>query len=258
MSTASPPGAARTRSPAALLAYYDGRLAAHGDTARGAGWPNEADRQRRFAVMRDLAWQRGPLGRLCDVGCGTGAFLDHLQATGAAPAHYLGLDLSEAAIGLARRRHAAACAAGTAAFRAADLLSTPPAERVDHVVANGLFTVRHTLSEAEMWGFMTACLTAMWAMTGTAMAFNVMSAVVDWRRDDLFHVEADRLLAFLHRLAGRRVILRADYDLYEYTAYVYRAPVGARGTDPGTGGAAGGAAGAGPGHAAAPAAEDGR
>jgi hypothetical protein len=112
----------------------------------------------------------------------------------------------------------------------ADLLRDPPAGHFDHVVANGLFTVRAGLSEARMWDFMTACVAAMWAMTGRAMAFNVMSAVVDWRRDDLFHVEADRLLAFLYRLGGgRRVILRADYDLYEYMAYVYRDPVAGRG-----------------------------
>lgn len=223
------PAARPDASPDALRAYYDAHLQRHGDTARGAAWPDEAGRSLRFAVMRDLVWQRGAPGSLCDVGCGTGAFLTHLQAAGAAPTRYLGLDVSAAAIALARQRHGAALRAGGVEFAQADLLRAPPPGRFDHVVANGLFTVRATLSEAEMWAFMTACLRAMWALTGTAMAFNVMSAVVDWRRDDLFHVEADRLLAFLHGLAGRRVILRADYDLYEYTAYVYRQPVGLRG-----------------------------
>ena len=227
---ALPPPAPPETSPAELLAYYDGCLARHGDSAQGAGWPNAADRRLRFAVMRDLAWRGGPLGSLCDVGCGTGAFLDHLQDSGAAPARYLGLDLSAAAIGYAQRRHAAAIAAGRAGFAVVDLLRAPAPGRFDHVVANGLFTVRAGLCEDRMWAFTTACLAAMWAMTGRAMAFNVMSAVVDWRREDLFHVEADRLLAFLYRLAGgRRVILRADYDLYEYTAYVYRDPVAGRG-----------------------------
>lgn len=217
-------------SPAELLAYYDDCLDRHGDTAQGAGWPNATDRALRFAVMRDLAWRGGALGSLCDVGCGTGAFLDHLQAAGAAPARYTGLDLSATAIRLARDRHAPAIAAGRAAFGVADLLADPPTARFDHVVANGLFTVRAGLSEDRMWAFMTACLAVLWAMSSRAMAFNVMSAVVDWRRDDLLHVETDRLLGFLYRLTGgRRVILRADYDLYEYTAYVYRDPVAGRG-----------------------------
>ena len=79
-----------------------------------------------------------------------------------------------------------------------------------------------------MWTFMTHVITKLWAETRKGLAFNVMSAVVDWRRDDLFHVELDRLAAFLFALAGRRVVFRNDYDLYEYTAYLYRAPLAER------------------------------
>lgn len=213
-------------SPVVLGRYYDDLLRRHGDTAQGAGWPNADDRRTRFGVMRDLAWHHGPLGSLCDVACGTGAFLGYLHETGAAPQRYLGIDLSSEAIGLARANHPEG---PDTAFSVADILTDPPAQRFDHVVANGLFTVKADLSEAAMWEFMSACVSAMWAMADKGLAFNVMSAVVDWRRDDLFHVEADRLLALLYPLAGRRVVLRADYDLYEYTAYVYRAPAGLRG-----------------------------
>jgi SAM-dependent methyltransferase len=215
------------QSPAALRAYYDGLLATHGDTAQGAGWPNAPDREMRFHVMQELSGG-ARMDSLCDVACGTGAFLTHLAGQGRVPARYLGVDVSDSAIAMARTAHGArpGCA-----FSVTDILTAPPAERFDYTVANGLFTVKAGLSEAQMWDFMTCAVTAMWAFTDRALAFNVMSAVVDWRRDDLFHVEADRLLGFLYGLAGRRVILRADYDLYEYTACVYRDPVGARGQE---------------------------
>ncbi|MDD9718296.1 class I SAM-dependent methyltransferase [Dinoroseobacter sp. PD6] len=209
------------RSPDALRRYYDSRLAAHGDTAQGAGWPNEADRQTRFAVMRALA-PDGRMEDLCDLACGTGAFLDHLHAAATPPARYLGLDISETAIATARAKH------GADRFAVHDLLADPVPGQFDYVVANGLFTVKDSLSAAEMWDFLRTATTAMWDMTRVGMAFNVMSAVVDWQREDLFHVEADALLRWLYALAGRRVILRADYDLYEYTAYVYRAPLATR------------------------------
>lgn len=209
----------------ALTAHYDALLAVHGDTAQGAGWPNESDRQRRFAVMRGLAWGGAPLGRLCDLACGTGAFLRHLQAAGVAPDRYLGIDLSGTAIARARALHAGQT---NVAFLETDILTAPPAERFDHIVANGLFTVRATLSEEAMWIFLEATVRAMWALADRGIAFNVMSAVVDWRRDDLFHVPADRLLALLHGIAGRRVVLRADYDLWEMTAYVWRDPPATR------------------------------
>jgi hypothetical protein len=49
-----------------------------------------------------------------------------------------------------------------------------------------------------------------------------MSTHVDWERDDLFHLPIDKLTAFLVKEASRDFIIRHDYKLYEYTAYVYR------------------------------------
>lgn len=210
------------RSPEALARYYSHRLFAHGDTALGAGWPNEADRLTRFDVMASVA----PMGladsSLCDVACGTGAFLAHLKAGGAAPADYLGIDICPDAIARARAKFP------QARFECRDLLEGPgPAlsAPVDYVVINGLFTVLDELDEAAMWRFLDAMLDRLWPSTRRGLAFNVMSDIVDWRRDDLFHVSMDRLASRLFALAGRRVLFRNDYDLYEYTVYVYRSPI---------------------------------
>ncbi|RAH96568.1 SAM-dependent methyltransferase [Acuticoccus sediminis] len=215
----TPPRRPPAASPDALARYYDAALATHGDTARGAGWPNEDDRRTRFDVMADIAGPRLAAASLCDVACGTGALLTHLAATGRAPARYLGVDISEAALDEARAKHP------DVPFLTRDLLAAPdPAlpEPFDYIVVNGLFTVRAEVDEGAMWDFMTATLARLWPFARRGMAFNVMSAVVDWTREDLFHVPQDRLCAFLFGLAGRRVVLRNDYDLYEYTAYVFR------------------------------------
>lgn len=233
------PRAGLGQSPQAIAQYYDSHLAAHGDTAQGAGWPNEADRQTRFGVMRDLAGFGRPMTSVCDVACGTGAFLGYLQDQGRdqamsqasfqgrGPEDYLGLDISGAAITTAQGKY------GADLFRQVDLMASgaPAADLgpFDYVLANGLFTVKDVLSQDQMWDFMTGFLPRMWQMCRVGMAFNVMSAVVDWQRDDLFHVPSDLLLEFLYKMAGRRVVLRSDYDLYEYTVYVYRQPLPARG-----------------------------
>ena len=218
-------GGRREQSPEAIARYYDDALERHGDTAEGAGWPNEADRVKRFDIMAGLAGDRLAASTLCDVACGTGAFLSHLEATGRAPAGYLGVDISPSAIAEARAKLPGAT------FLVRDILAAPdPAlpQPFDYIVLNGLFTVRAEVSEAAMWDFMTACLARLWPFARRGMAFNVMSAVVDWTRDDLFHVPQDALCAELFRLAGRRVVLRNDYDLYEYTAYVFRDPAAGR------------------------------
>lgn len=210
------------RPDAALLVHYDQCLSEHGDTARGADWPNEHERRTRFDVMLDVIpdWRTRPLV-LCDLGCGTGELLAHLRRRGLGDIRYIGVDRSERAIELARRKFP------DAEFVVMDVNAPDaPLERLacDYLVANGLFTVKATLDFEQMWQFMASTVRAIWPHVRGGIAFNVMSTAVDWQRDDLFHVPADALLALLHHLAGRSVRLRADYGIYEYTVYAYRAP----------------------------------
>ena len=49
-----------------------------------------------------------------------------------------------------------------------------------------------------------------------------MFKLVDWERDDLFHVSIDELGWFLKNNLSRNFVIRNDYKLYEYTTYVYK------------------------------------
>jgi hypothetical protein len=73
-----------------------------------------------------------------------------------------------------------------------------------------------------MFEFMSNTLKIIWSKTNKGIAFNVMSKLVDWERDDLFHVSMDELGLFLKNNLSRNFIIRNDYKLYEYTIYVYK------------------------------------
>jgi dTDP-4-amino-4,6-dideoxygalactose transaminase len=212
----------KPRPDDALLALYDDALARHGDTAQGALWPNETDRQARYDVMLDLLSDAPPGRRvlLCDLACGTGGLLARLRERGLANVDYRGLDRSAAAIALARAKFP------DADFRVLDLLD-PAADIAaldcDYLVANGLFTVRGAMTSAQMQAFLEGVLATAWPRVRRGLAFNVMSTVVDWQRDDLFHAPMDEMARVLHGLAGRQVRMRADYGLYEYTCFATRA-----------------------------------
>ena len=205
----------------ALLALYDEALARHGDTAQGALWPNEADRLRRYDVMLDLL-AHAPAGApvvLCDLACGTGGLLARLRELGMHHVRYRGVDRSADAIGLARLKFPGAD------FRVLDLrdpYADLSALDCDYLVANGLFTVRGSMSHDEMRDFLETTVALAWPRVRRGLAFNVMSTVVDWKREDLFHAPMDDMARLLHGLAGRRVRMRADYGLYEYTCFALR------------------------------------
>jgi SAM-dependent methyltransferase len=198
---------------------YDSLLALHGDTAQGAHWPNEADRRIRHEVMLGLIPDPAAPAVLCDLGCGTGALLDHIRAQGLNRLDYIGADRSAAALDFARQKHPGSC------FIEIDVNNPDvPVNRLacDWLVCNGVFTVKWDLTEDQMWSFLSATLHRVWPVVRRGLAFNVMSKAVDWERADLFHASMDQMAVLLHRMAGRRVVFRADYGLYEYTAYVYR------------------------------------
>lgn len=215
---------AERRASARIAQYYDEALAAFGDTAAGAGWPDAGDRATRFDVLLDLVASLVPDREiaLCDLGCGTGELLARIRERKISGIAYSGVDVSDAALSFARSKFP------EVPFHRLDVLAASEPEleslRCDVLIANGLFTVKGGLTHGEMWQYMTATLERVWPLVRSAVAFNVMSVVVDRERDDLFHVSYDDLARFLHGLAGRSIGFRADYGLYEYVAYATRRP----------------------------------
>jgi dTDP-4-amino-4,6-dideoxygalactose transaminase len=208
----------------ALLAHYDEALGRFGDTPQGARWPNERDRQLRYDVMLDLmAGREGEPAVLVDLGCGTGELLSRIRRRGLSNIQYVGIDRSAQAIALARAKFP------EARFLELDV-NAPEADLglldCDYLVANGLFTIRASMSEAQMREFLHSTVRRAWPRVRRGIAFNVMSKIVDWERDDLYHASMDEMAALLHELAGRRVRMRADYGLYEFSCYAWREHVG--------------------------------
>jgi dTDP-4-amino-4,6-dideoxygalactose transaminase len=217
----------------ALLRHYDACLERNGDTALGAGWPNEQDRQTRFAVMLDLLSTDGSERvKLLDFGCGTGELFHLTQQYQHPSIDYRGVDISELALRYARAKFP------DADFLCVDILQATEYQMdnlvADYCVIDGLFTVKQSLNNHQMWNFMTAVISRLWSVTRQAMAFNVMSKQVDWEREDLFHVSLDQIASFLHELAGRSVTFRADYGLFEYTCYLRKQPRTALSARPGS------------------------
>lgn len=204
----------------AILDRYERALSQFGDTAQGAMWPNDEDRTTRYDVMLDLvAGTAAEPVVLCDLGCGTGGLLARIRERGLDHIRYVGVDRSRQALDYARNKfpgaefHELDVNAPGASLEAIDC---------DYLVANGLFTVRHVLSQQQMQGFLETTLARVWPHVRRGLAFNVMSKVVDWERDDLFHASMDDMARLLHAMAGRRVRMRADYGLYEFTCYAFR------------------------------------
>ncbi len=205
---------------AELVGHYERCFIAHGRTPEGVDWPNGEDLRTRFEVMLGVVRPGAEPVSLLDLGCGPGLLVDHLQGSPlGARIDYRGIDLSAPMLDAARRAWPQLC------FEQRDILAQPLAPgSVDYVILNGVLTERNAVPREQMVAFAVELLSAAFAAARVGIAFNVMSKLVDWERDDLFHWGFEEMAAALAPRLSRHLAIRADYGLREYTTYVYREP----------------------------------
>lgn len=201
-----------------LAQHYESCFGVHGDTPKGVDWPNGEDAEKRYAVMSEIFLPRlatQPVSVL-DFGCGLSHFYEFLSRRGlSSNVAYTGMDISPVFCEASRKKFPANT------YHCVDILHDNLPGQFDYVVANGVFTEKLKMTQAEMMAFLEAMLPRLFQMCRYGLAFNVMTKLVDWERDDLFHVSFDALAALLTRKLSRRFVIRHDYRLWEYTVYVY-------------------------------------
>lgn len=204
-----------------LKEYYEDCLKQHGSTHQGVDWPDMDDLTTRFDVMTDwMDWQDGAALDILDVGCGPGLYLDFLQNRYQADQYrYHGIDISAQMVAAAQQRHP------KQTFEARDLIKAPLARNsVDYAVFNGVFTVRSAMSESQMTDFAAELLGAVFSACRKGIAVNFMAPHADWYDDTLFYLSFDAAAQLFKQHLSRHFSLRSDYGLWEYTAYILKAP----------------------------------
>jgi SAM-dependent methyltransferase len=203
-----------------LVERVEKLYAEHGDTHRGMGFRREEGFEARYRVYLEVIL--GAAAReecsLLDVGCGTARLLDLIKSLGRDEISYRGVDLSPKLLEAARKKHPGTDFICGDPFDLEEIWSAKP----DYVVFGGIFTSRLQMSVAEMTDYMLRMLRLAFSHCRRGVVFNVMSAHVDWQREDLLHVPFDQMADLLQANLSRNYVFRADYGIYEYTVYVYK------------------------------------
>lgn len=139
--------------------FYDRELARCGETAEGLHYQSADSQRARFRVLRELLPQALAGVTLVDLGCGFGDFLLYLQEHGEAPGGYIGIDLHERMVEVARER------TGAEIIRA-DVLSDPLPSADWYVCSGALNNL--TLEETRM------AVARCYALARMGFAFNLL------------------------------------------------------------------------------------
>lgn len=202
---------------APIASYYTDKLRQFGDVPRGVDWNGPESQVLRFAQLCSLLPHDAPFS-IVDVGCGYGALLDFLEQRfneHMAASDYIGVDISDAMLEAAARRHAdkpyAQFVRGKQAPR-----------QTDFAVASGIFNVRLSSTDDEWDAYVRETLAMLHASTTKGFAFNCLTSYSDHdkMRPDLYYANPCELFDFCKRTFSRNVALLHDYGLYEFTILV--------------------------------------
>lgn len=201
-----------------VIRYYAAALATHGATPRGVDWSSAESQELRFTQLLALA-EGDRDAAILDFGCGYGALGRRLRQDGHR-GEYTGYDAAPEMI----------AAAGPDVPGCRFTSDAASLTLSDYTLASGLFNVRLDVSVAEWEGYVRELIDAMGALSARGFAFNMLTRHADPQRmrPDLYYADPGTWLTYCLDRFGRRVALRHDYPLYEFTIMV-RTGLDARG-----------------------------
>lgn len=195
-----------------IQAHYRALFQRHGDSPEAVQYTSRESQERRFAALAAIDDLNGKT--ILDYGCGTGQLGSYLKEQGI-DVTYAGVDIVPEFIDLCRDKFP-----GSRFGTLDDFTGT----EVDYVLIGGVFNNRM----ADNQGFYQSTIRRLFPMSRRGIAFNMMSAYVDYRDPDLFYEYPENTFAFMKREITPFVSLRNDYEVkpgvipFDFTVYGYR------------------------------------
>jgi len=198
--------------------YYTARVARQGATPLGVDWTCQATQALRFVQLLKLCNFSEALS-LNDVGCGYGALVPFLAARHpGCDVDYLGIDLSRAMIGRARRRFAGP--------RCRFAVGAKSPRVADYSVASGVMNVNVGYSRRAWEMFIESMLRQMHETSRRGFAVNFMVASPEQGADDepdlmrLYKSMPEPWMRFCRAELKCSVELISNYGMKEFTLLV--------------------------------------
>ncbi len=200
--------------------YYNFHLNKYKKGPRAVNWSSQRSQILRFNKILEAGNFNNK--RVHDVGCGLADFYKFLRKN-KIKCHYMGSDISKEMINSGKKQ----ISLKKINLQSLNLLKINDKKilkslSADYVVANGLFTVKSTLTNQYWWNYTKKMLEKMFLITNECLIFNMMKNNVDFKDRHLYYQQTDKLIKFLEKKLSKKIVIKSDYPLYEYMCYVYK------------------------------------
>ena len=191
---------------------YASRLAAEKPTHEIVGWGSKDSQELRFKILSEISEFQN--ASVLDVGSGLVDFYFYLKKNHLQPLEYLGVDISGPLVEKSRETLQNEPHARSLCL---DIRQDSLNQMFDYVFCSGALN----LKILDNWTHTEVMLRRMYELANRGVACNFLSTYVDFSHEKDFHHSPEKVFSFVKKFA-KRVTLRHDYPLYEFTIYFYK------------------------------------
>lgn len=198
---------------------YEDHLLEHDfNSPEAVHWVGKDKTWLRFKILTEIDDLNNK--RVLDFGCGNGLLLDFLTEKNII-CEYHGWDISEKMIEVAKKRHS------RANFKVVDVFKDNLKEFnifFDYIFISGIFYIKVDDDKSIHKKWVETILLKLWELCCKGIAVNFMEEYVDWRDDNLYYCPIDDITSFCVKNLSRWLIIKYDYELWEFSMYIYKEP----------------------------------
>lgn len=197
-----------------ISAYYAEKFNFYGDTPRGVDWNGKESQFLRFDQLCKVIGNFKKPFSLIDFGCGYGALYEYL-VNYSEEFTYTGVDISNEILLCAKNKFG-----HIPGVKFSTTLNS--ADRVDFVVASGVFNVRLGYDDDDWFNYVLLTLDSLNQSCIQGFSFNCLTIFsdVDKMQPSLYYADPMRIFNHCKMHYSKNVALLHDYDLYEFTILV--------------------------------------
>lgn len=195
-----------------IVKRYQNRFSQHGNSINALSSGIKSRQAIRFAVHQQLGDLAGK--KILDVGCGFADFYQYISANVTGNIDYTGIDIVPEFITENKKNHP------QAQFFCDNIFDSDFLEKnqFDYIFCSQVFNNKFEFTDNV--SFIKKVIEILQKNARCGVAIDFLTSYVDFQEPHLFYYPPESLFSFAKSLS-KRVVLRHDYPLYEFTLFIY-------------------------------------
>ncbi len=200
------------RDKQTIVDRYSERLKKYGASIDTLASGNEERRKMRFNILSDIGIFNG--ASVLDVGCGFADFYQYLNDNGV-DVNYTGYDINPDFIKLCKEKYP------EADFAVRDIQVDKIEGEFDFIIVSQVYNNKLSFDNNEL--VIRDVIEKLYNLLSDrgGIAIDMLTNYVDFKEERLHYYSPEEIFKYAKTLT-KRVVIRHDYPLYEFTLYLYK------------------------------------